>query len=116
MLTLPAERQGVLFNDSTPHHNATFLHRRDDHPNSVAAAERMQQRLNKAQEFALQAVKDFPGRTGNELNKLRSPENSPDKVRKRLRELVRLKRIREGETRRCTVTNEPCATWWPVET
>ena len=115
LLTLSPTMQRTLFPESTPHHNETFhLARRDDHPNSVAAAERMSgERLTKSQEFALDAVRAFPGRTGNELNKLRSPAKSPDKVRKRLRELERAGLIREGETRRCTVTDEMCATWWP---
>lgn len=92
---------------------APRLHRADDHPNSVSAAERMTgERLTRAQQRALDAVRQYPGKTRNELNRLAAPVNSPEAISKRLRELERAELIVEGETRRCSITGENCATWF----
>ena len=61
--------------------------------------------------IALKLVIDNPGLTSNELEKLSGFTDG--KIRKRLPELERDGLVKRGESRRSTVSNKVCCTWWP---
>lgn len=102
--------QQTLFDTGTP---AKHLARRDDPETSKESASEVAKEPGPRQQFALKCVTEFPGHTRMELATQFDLDSCT--IGRRLRELERMGKIREGESRKCTKSGFKAATWWPVE-
>ena len=111
------KQQGSLFDFPVKPTPDKPLARRSDPETSRNAAMRLASsgRLNKQEEKALELVRENPGRTGAELDKISGV--SKRQISKRLAGLAEKNKIRRGdddEVRICSVNKSKCVTWWKV--
>lgn len=93
---------------------ARTLARSDDPTTSEEAAEEIQDHLPRLQKWALDCVKESPGKTQRELGALYCPEDLR-RIGRRLNEAVEAGRIRTGDKRACSITGKRAMTYWPIK-
>lgn len=86
--------------------------RRDPDSSHLAAKEITASGQRAAQQAqAIAAVKQFPGRTSQELCELTGLDRYM--LARRLPECITANGVRKGIQRRCSVTGKTALTWWP---
>lgn len=92
------------------------LSRRSDPATSRLAAEHVVEAgdLEAVRLRALRAVREHPGLTARELSAA-AGESDERTIGRRLNEIESCGWIKRGAVRPCSLTDRPCATWWPVE-
>lgn len=93
---------------------AKKLARREDPPESHAAAEAIVPKLGELQAWVWDLVDANPGLTCNELA-AKVAERDPRTIGRRLPELLRMGEVAKGESRVCSITGRTAATWYVVE-
>ena len=94
------------------HQEPAPLARSEDPIESKLAASQIEETVADLQAWAVQCVKDHPGKTAMELSVLYEQTDSR-KIGRRLGECEKLGLIRRGESRECSITKRRAATWVP---
>ena len=93
------------------------LARRSHPETSTRAAEQLidSGNLSAHEAAAMDLVREFPGKTGGELDKIAVKRGwLIGQIRKRLGGLANKNELRRGERRACGVKGSRCVTWYPV--
>ena len=89
------------------------LARRADPETSKEAAEVIVPHLVGLHQWAVECVRKSPGKTSRELAVEYCPTD-PRTINRRLGECERLKLVRRGKARTCTVSGRSAAVWYPL--
>lgn len=108
------KRQQDLFALPAPIRVETPAARRTDPVTSHQAAETLTRTGERAhlQHLTAAAVRQYPGRTSQELAALTKIDRYT--LARRLPECETAKTVRRGEPRECTITKRNALTWWPA--
>lgn len=108
------KRQADLFAAPSPRRVETPIARATDPESSHMAAEEITKSGARAhqQHQTAAAVKQYPGRTSQELAEATGIDRYT--LARRLSECETAKSVRRGQMRSCWITGRKALTWWPV--